>query len=161
MDLGTTVIGAIFLAFCVVPFVLITQGGKKIEKQLLKKLIALASTKNCTIHKHEVCGELAIGIDNQKKVVFFHNKTQGADIEKTIDLSEIEKCTVLNTSKTIKNKNSSHKAIQKLELVFHPSNKKKPEIALTFFDIEDSSQLSGELQMTEDWSKHLNSLLTV
>lgn len=77
-----------------------------------------------------------------------------------IDLSEIQKCKVVKTSRTVNYKNSSTIVIEKLELYFYPNDKNKTQILLEFYNTNsDISVLSGELQLIEKWSDTINNRL--
>ncbi|HET6245272.1 MAG: hypothetical protein H0V01_02025 [Bacteroidetes bacterium] len=138
MDLGSAIIGAILIAICIVPFILMSRGRKKREKQILQSLTDIAVQHNCQISQHEFCGDFVIGIDEAKNFVFFHKQRKDRVIEQFIDLAKIQNCKVINSNQTITNKDGNYKVIDKLELSFIPIAKEKTEITLEFFNSDVS-----------------------
>ena len=63
MDLGSVIIGAVLLAICAVPFLLMGQKRKKRDRQTLQLLFNRANQEKCTISQHEICGDFVIGIE--------------------------------------------------------------------------------------------------
>jgi len=159
MDLGSTIIGAILIAISIVPIILMGKNRKKREKKALQSLIKIANQQNCIISKHENCSDFVIGMDEIKNVVFFYKNINDKELEQVVDLNVIQNCKVINTSRTIKNKDGNQKVIDRLELSFIPTNKNEPGIKMEFFNSNISTQLDGELQSIEKWSKHINDRL--
>lgn len=159
MDLGSAIIGAVAIIICALPFVMMSRSKKKREKIFLQSLSEIATKNNCQITQHEIFGSFAIGLDESKSFVFFYKKMPGKEEEQSIDLGEIQNCKVINTSRTINNKEGNQKVIDKLELSFSPAAKNKPGIKLEFFRSDVSVHLDGELQSIEKWSKLINDLL--
>lgn len=159
MDLGSTIIGAIIIAICIVPFIIMSQNRKKRERKTLQLLINIANQQNCIISKHEICGDFIIGIDETKNFVFFFKQLKDKVVEQYINLAEIQSCKVKNTARTVIIKNYNHNVIDKLELNFIPFDKNKKETTLEFFNTENSLQIVGEFQSVEKWSKLINDSL--
>ena len=159
MDLGSAIIGAIVIIICALPFVMMSRNSKKREKKNLQSLSEIATQNNCQIDQHEIFGSSAIGIDETKNFVFFYKLTKDKGIEQSVDLSEVQNCKVINTSRTLNNKGGNRKVIDKLELSFLPIVQNRSEIKLEFFNSDDNLQLLGELQSIEKWSKLINDRL--
>lgn len=159
MDLGNTVTGIILVAICVVPVVIVEHNRKKRERKTLQSLINIANQQNCKVSKHEICGDFVIGIDESKKNVFFSKQTKDEVINQFVNLAEIKNCIVQNATRRIVNKDSTTNVVDKLELNFIPLDKSKNEITMEFFNSEINTQLNGELQSFERWSKLINSYL--
>lgn len=159
MDISSIITTAIFIAVCIIPFVLMGQKNKKRKKGELQSLINIANQQNCTISKSEILNDYVIGMDEAKKQVFFFKKQKDNVIEEYINLAEIKISKVKNTGRAITYNNSNQSIIEKLELVFIPLDKNRKEIAWEFFNTDNSSQLSGELQSAEEWSNRINESL--
>lgn len=159
MDLGSTIVGAIIIIICIVPFILMSQSIKKRKRQMLQSLTKIATQHYCQITQYEFCGDFIIGIDKIKNFVFFYKKLKDKEVEQFIDLDNIQNCKVINLNRTITNKDGNHKVIDKLALDFIPISKDKTEITLEFFNSDVSIQFSGELQSIEKWSKLINDQL--
>lgn len=161
MDLGSITIGAILLAICIVPFIIMSMGKSKREKQMLQSLKDKASKHNCQISQVEFCGDYVIGIDEVKNVVFFHKHSKDSVIEQFVDLANFRNCKIINLSRIVTNKEGNYKIIDKLKLSLMPILNNKPETILEFFNSDINAQLYDELQSIEKWSRLINERLSV
>ena len=159
MNFSNIIIVAIVIALCAVPFILMAQNKKKRVRKTLQSLTNIANQQNCTISKHEICGDFTIGIDETKKFVFFIKKSEDKVVEQFINLSEIQNCKAKNTSRIVAYNKENQNVIDKIELCFTPIDKNKKEVSWEFFDADINMQLSGELQSIEQWSKLINDYL--
>ena len=153
-DIGIDIIGAIFSIIAILPIVMLIVNKKKREKKVLQSLSKIAAQNNCQIDQSETLGNFAIGIDKSKNFAFFYKQDQ--EITQSVNLNEIQNCKVIKTIRTFKNKDGNQKEIEKLELSFIPIGKNNPEITFEFFNINVNSQLYGELQSIEKWSRLIN-----
>lgn len=144
MDSGVTIIGIITVLICIFPFILMARSRKIKNEQMLNSLFDLAKSKNCSITNHEICGELLVGIDENKGYFFLYKKNSNGAINQAINLSDIKSCEIINT----KNK---MEVIQKLELKFLPENSKQPEVLAEFYNHVENFQLAGEMQLINKW----------
>ena len=156
MDLGTAIIGLIFILVCTIPFVLISRSRRKDEKKLFISLKNLAEKQQSKITQHEVCSNYAIGIDETKNFVFFQLKKEKEIKPQFIDLSTIKKCKINNIGSATSNEN---RIIEQLNLELIPINKNKNNTVLEFYNSDQSYQLNGEFQSIEKWNKLINSKL--
>jgi len=156
METGTLIMGAILIAICLMPFILLGLSRKKREKQLLHSLTNIAEKQNCQISYHENCRELIIGIDESNHYLFFfkHENEKGTD--QYVHLTEIQNCKLVNKSRAINKKENNVMVIDKLELSFRPIDKNKNEFSWEFYNSEVSSHLDDELQLLEKWVKIVN-----
>ncbi len=77
-----------------------------------------------------------------------------------MNLNEISKCQVINSSRTLNNKEGIVKLVDKLKLTFTPLDKNKPDIILECYNVAfDNLTLSGELQLVDKWCTLSNSKL--
>ncbi len=161
MNPYTVIAGAVLLAVCILPLFIIIRSRKKVENQMSKSLEKIANASNCQLSFKDLSGNFAIGIDDNKKFVFFFKNSKVAVIEESIELAKYKSCKVIKSSKTIKSGNGTYNEIEKLELNFIPKIKDNEEINLEFFNAEGSFQLNGELQVIEKWSNLINKRLQV
>lgn len=160
MDSGTTLTGILLLLMCILPIVYLTRKRKKRENLFLQSLFSSAEKSNCKISQHDIWSNSAIGIDKEFPKLFFIRKTANNEISKEINLSEIQKCRVITTSRSVITKGGNQSVIDKLELAFANREKNMPEIMLEFYSTDhDSFSLSGELQLTEKWSEIANATI--
>ncbi|MEZ4887744.1 MAG: hypothetical protein R3E32_23620 [Chitinophagales bacterium] len=159
MDLTTILLGTFLTALCFIPFVWMSRNSKKIEKQLLQSLSDIAAQQNCKITQHELCGKIAVGLDENAHTFLFFKEGKSNQTAQHIDLDEIKNCTVVNTSRSVNNIGGNSRVIERLELSFLPISKNKAPFVLEFYNSEETMELSGELQFIEKWSKIINGQL--
>jgi len=133
---------------------------KKRENEKLQQITSIANKSNCKITQHESCGDFIIGIDETNRYVFFSKKINDDAISQFINLAEIRNCKINNTIRTVTNSGSSAAVIDRLSLLFVPVSKDKPDIVLEFYNADENTQLSGELQLIEKWSKIINDCIS-
>lgn len=157
MDLGATIVGIIIIIICIIPFALMSINSRKKEKKLLQGLTEIAESNNCKINRYELWNSSTIGIDDTSLMFFYTRKSEGIDISQHLNLSEIQKCRVISSSRTVSSKDGNFKVIEKLELVFSYKDKNRGEMALEFYNADyDSLTLTGELQLVEKWCNLFN-----
>lgn len=159
MYLVNAIIGVIMLGICILPFILLNQRNKRNKKKSFQSLVKIANLNNCTIHDFETCGDYVIGIDVKKKFVFFKKDYNKSTVEESINLAEILNCKVLQTTRTVSNKDGKQNVIEKLELVLAPIDKNSKEIKLEFYNETQRFQLVGEIKSIEKWCKTINEVL--
>lgn len=157
MDLGATIVGIVIVGVCIIPFVLINRNSRKKKERLLTGLFGYAEKNNDKISRFDVWSNSTIGIDDTSRRIFFTGKVNETEIFQLIPLDEIQKCRLINSSRTVNHKDGNYKVIDKLELAFTYWEKGKPETVLEFYNREtDSLTLTGELQLTEKWNAIAN-----
>jgi hypothetical protein len=156
MDLVNFLILAIALGLLASPLLFISRNRKKREKKMLQLVADIAQKHGGTIVYHDFCGDFVIGFDNVKSLVFFYKKEENKQLEQYVNLADFQKCTIINVGKSVVNKLGNYKVIDLLALNFVPQLKTKNEVRFEFYNAEKNTQISGELQLIEKWSKMLN-----
>jgi len=159
MDKGSAIMGAVLIALIIIPFIIYSRNASKKKSQLLKQLKALASANNGQISRHEFSGHTLIGIDENKRLVFFIKKIHDQLTEQFIDLAGIQEVKIYNGGKLINNQNAEVRISDKLEMGFIPREPGHVTTKLEFFNVKDNFQLHTELQTAEKWAEEINSLL--
>ena len=159
MDLTSTIIGVGLLLLCVLPFVFMGRKRRKNENLLKQKLHSLAADKQCKLANCEVHGNFAMAMDESGNYLFYSNSKRQQDVNCSINLTEIQSCKVVNTSRTLEDSGDKRTIIDKLELSFAPIEKSKPAILLEFYEVSEDLQLNGELQAIQMWEDQINSRL--
>ena len=150
-------IGGLTVAAFVVPLVLLTRGRKVKEKKFLQALTDMAGKSGNSISEHEYFNNTVIGIDKKSHFVFFIRKTNPGEASQEVDLKDVFRCRVLNTSNTVSQKTSTYTVIEKIQLVFAFKDKTRPETYLEFYNNDhDNLTVSGELQIAEKWARIIN-----
>lgn len=156
MELGIAAIGIASVAICAMPFVVTSRSRKSKEKKMKASLNDVANKHNCTISEHEIFGHYAIGVDQEKKFVFFISKS-GEDLnQQYVDLSTIKTCEIANIGKSYARK---EKITERLLLNLFPKNNNEPDTVFEFYDVEVNFQLSGEFQSIQKWNSAIKNLL--
>jgi len=161
MDSGTTIMGIVILFICVTPIILSTVHNSRKKKKILQGLFDFAEKNNCKISQNGMSNSLTIGIDDTANMVFFRNETKDNEILQQINLSEVQQCRVVNSTRTVKNKNSNYSVVEKLELAFTNQDKNKKEIVLEFYNqFNDGLTVDGEVQFVEKWCNIINNKIS-
>ncbi len=140
MDLGTTITVLVILLIGVIPFALMNRSNKKREREFLEALNKLAEENSSKISSHDIWSNSAIGMDEITNMLFFTIKAKGSQTVEQINIADIQKCKLINTSRNFSNNGVNSKIIDKLALVF------------TYFD---------KLQLAEKWSKMVNEKIVI
>lgn len=156
MEFGVTAIGLASVALCAMPFVLTNRNRKIKEKKMMSSLNDIATTHHCKLTEYEIFGHYAIGLDTEKKFVFFISKNGEELHEQYADLATIKTTEIANIGKSFARK---EKITERLLLQLFPKNTNAPDVVFEFYDVEVNYQLSGEFQSIEKWNKTIKNLL--
>ncbi len=157
MHLGTTIIAIVITIIFTIPFVILGRNNKRKKNKLLQGLTKIADSHQCTISRFDVWAGNAIGIDDAKHRVFFTRKSNEAETLQQIDLSQIQKCRLINSSRPAGIKGNNFKVTSKLELAFSFLDKNRNDVLLEFYNADyDNLTLTGELQLAEKWFELCN-----
>ena len=158
MDLETTIFVLVLILSIAIPIVILNRKKTQHEKEFVKMFFDLAKKNGCTISEYDIWNNSrVIGIDPQTHKLFFIKRVTGTIETEEINLLEIQKCKVINTNRIFISKDSRHKVIDKLEVVFTYSDQKKTDKILEFYNTEcDSLIIDKELHLTEKWSEIAN-----
>lgn len=159
MDKGSAIMGAVLIALIIIPFIIYSRNARRKKSQLLKQLKALASANNGQISRYEFSGHTLIGIDENKRLVFFIKKVHDQMTEQFVDLNGIQEVKIYNGGKVINNQNAEVRIGDKLEMGFIPREPGQQTTKLEFFNVKDNFQLHTELQTAEKWAEEINSML--
>lgn len=155
MDINMIAIGAILIAVVTIPFLYMANGAKKQKQLLSNSLQQLANANSCVLTKHNIYNSMAIGIDENKGLVFFYKKLNDKEESKIIDLSQTHKCIVVKKTKRI----NKSEIIDSISLLFHQNDGN--DLQFEFYNDDESLQLNGELAAAESWKKEVDNNLKV
>lgn len=161
MDFGTSVIGMIFLLFCVIIFVILSRSNRKREKEVLQTLKRLAADNKCTITQYDTWNNSGIGIDKKTNIIFSTRNINNHSNSLQVMLPEMKKCKVVRSNTRGRHEGGNFNAIEKIELVFTSLDSSKPETIVVFYSADiDGPSLNGEIQVIEKWRKIANDQLS-
>jgi len=158
MDLDIAILGVVLTAICVLPFVWLHRIKKKGENNLLKSLADFAAKHNCSISKKQVHRDFVLGMDENKGCICFYKKSKDEEVSEFIDLAGVKTCKVINTHMVFNTHDGARKVVEKLELSFEPAGSGSA-VTLELYDMYKNVQLSGELQLIEEWADLVNKRL--
>jgi hypothetical protein len=159
MDWGTALIGLLSILICIAPFVILYYKRLKNENKMLQSLNAIAQLHKCKISEHEFCGDFVLGIDENKKFVYFFKQKREEAISLFVDLSEIQTCQFSKKTRNIKNNAENLVITEQIELCFLTKEKSKSQTSFELYNDEINMQLSGELPFADKWSNKINEYL--
>lgn len=150
-ELGNAIVGVIALIICVAPFVLMRISRRRKEKEHLNLLQKNADSQNCKVDRHASFGNCAIGLDSNRKVVFFHRRMH-SDIHQTqIRLSDMVDCHFNTVTRPVDSGNGKVTVIDRIVLVLTPKDTKQKPIKLDFYDSDHDLQLSDQMTQIKVW----------
>jgi hypothetical protein len=122
----------------------------KKTRELLQKF---AEENNCKISHYELFNLISIGIDKDAHQLFFIRTTPENELQQKINLTEIKRCRMEETGRTV---NTVH-VIEKIDLCFSLLAPNQKEISINIYHADyDNLTLSGELQFAEKWVQLIN-----
>lgn len=159
-DKGSALIVLGIAAIIILPLVLLSLFKKAKSRAILKELDKLASNDKAVISRNELWGNFyAMGIDNESKKLFYILKRKDHAEKSVIDLTEVDKCRIININKSIKKQDGKHYTSDRLELVFTFRNAGMAEKILEFYDNSAFMPGADELSRIENWLKVVSSNL--
>ena len=155
MNIEITIIGAILVALCTLPFVYFGMSRKTKEKKVLQALKDFASQHQSTITTHDVSGELIIGLDETTKILFMSKHFEGQVTNKVLQLSDVTGCSV---EKLYKNY-GTQQVVDRLGIRFITKKGNASDEYWELFNSNETYQLSGELQLADAWVSRIKNHL--
>lgn len=156
MDQGTALVGLIIILLCAIPFVLMGLASRNKKKKILNGLMETAVRNHCNISRFELKNNFAIGIDDEAAMAFFKRNSKDSDVSQEVNLSEVQRCRVYNSTRTTGSKGAAN-VVDRLELLFAFQDKTKGDASFEIFNTNHGSlTLTGELQLAEKWAKIFN-----
>lgn len=159
MNTGIAIIGVLIVVISIIPFILVSRAKRKKEKRLRSEIAGMAKSHGCSISMLDVLKDYAVGADENKHFIFFYKHQNGNETKLAINLADIQSCRVINSTRTIGGRDSQYVITDKVALCLTPVEKSNPEIHLELYSADDGTQLVGELELVEKWSKAINNQL--
>jgi hypothetical protein len=159
MDTSNLLFGAVVIALCLFPFALMRISSKKREKIILAPFKKLVDAEGGKITKIDVEKDFVIGADEHKKLVFFHTSLPGNMEQHTVDLNTIQRCELVQISRTSTKNNDVYKVIDKLALKLVPKKEGIPAVNIQLYDSDRSFQIGEELVIANKWHEVINNVL--
>ncbi len=160
MDAVSVIIGLIVVGFFLLIFILPAMNTKKREKKMLLALNKLAEKYNSKIDQKEMIGDVMIGLDPLKGILYFYKPQKDQEISDTLLLNDISRCKLLIQMKQMKSNNENFNPYEKLGLEFNMKEKDKPTVTWLFYHFEEYSHLNLDLKQLEKWEKLIQDIIS-
>ncbi|MCW5898226.1 MAG: hypothetical protein KIT10_03065 [Flavobacteriales bacterium] len=158
MDGATIVVGIIVLAMLTLPFVLDTIRRRKKASHLLHALRSLALQQQCKVDQHAVVGDMALGMDKTRNILFYFSDLEEPPAAQRVDLAEIRACQAVK-EKAGKRSADATALPDRVELALLPKAKGGSETRLVLFQATLGVAVNGEVRIAEEWAKLINDRL--
>ncbi|MCG9880419.1 MAG: hypothetical protein MH472_07465 [Bacteroidia bacterium] len=151
MDLSSIIIGAIFLAAFILPFIWMGIRRKKEEKKNILSFQQYALEQNETIVNIDVMEILMIAFNVNKSKLYFAFKDGESWNYHHINTNEISSVKVNRVSSAITTTNGTKDLIKKLQLNLYFKHKDLPFLPITFYNQQVSMEINDELILLNKW----------
>jgi hypothetical protein len=160
MDTTEIITGIALIGIIIIPFFLHHLKKKKKEAKFLNDLLSLAKNEDSIISQKDFWRECyAIGIDENSKKLLYINKIKDKEQKTAIDLSEVERCSIVNASRSVKIPKGNLTVLDRIDLVFTFNRADLSEKTLEFYDSTTFMTPDGEIPLVEKWMAIINSNL--
>lgn len=160
-DFGSSLVCAVILIICILPFVFLFRGKNKRQKKLFKVIKSMATDNGYELGKFEIFTNFAIGVDAKNNFLFFYKEGKSCAKEYRIALNEIKDCKIIQTDKVINHDKKRGFTVDKLELNLLPYSAQGSEISIEFFNTEDNLPLYSELSSLKSWKEYIQKNLQI
>lgn len=151
MDIQTAILAVATIAVSLSPFFIYSFVTKVKAKNLLAKLQEAARASGTNISEYESCGNFVIGIDDNKKMLFFLRKVPDNPKPQVINLDKVLQCKKIHEARTVKDGGSQYTSVERLGLHFVFRDPSVLDVQLDFFKMDTDIKPTGELQCMEKW----------
>lgn len=158
MESGSFIFGLIALACFIVP-VLYYQAMKRKEKEkFIRYFLQLAGKQQLSLSAYDSWNDrYAIGIDEQRKQLFYLKKQEDKEFVLTIDLAKTDSCSLINAKRNIR----ESVVLDRIALSLSSLVPEQAEKELEFYLREESAAINDELKLAEKWKAHILKALPV
>jgi len=153
MELNSIYAILVIIVLCVISYFWIQRINRQKESEFLQLLTKFSERQGSRIARYDRWNNSIIGANEQLNSFFVVSKRGEEVEEQQIILADYQNIRVNEVSRIVKVNESNSKVVDRIELVFHPMDKYKPEAIVVFYNTDfDSLHLKNELQMAEKWS---------
>jgi len=158
MDRATAIVLILTIALLALPFALDYMSRRRKRSGLLKLLHHAARSHQGQLHQHEIAGQVALGLDNEKKLLFFINQQEQADTVLHVPLAKVQSCKLLVNDRSVKGELTDART-ERVELVFPLKERAGKEHRLLLYRESLGSLPNGEAQLASNWAALLNAMI--
>ena len=135
--------------------------NRRREKYIYSDLHALARENNSTITRSDHWSNTQVGVDeSENNKLFFIRTANNQSIREVISLPEVKDCRLAKAERTVTDNKMKILVIERVELIFHFADAKKPEVALEFYNNDyDALTIRDELLLAKKWQGIVNDFI--
>lgn len=155
IDPATIVVTILVVGSFALPFLLDLHNRRRKARQLLQDLKAMALHHQCTLHHHGTCGPNALGIDEQRNMLFFIHRAKAHAADQVVDLQQVGACAAVPVEAKAR-PNQAPGLLERVELEFAPRQKQQPPIRLLLHHKDHGNPCGDELPFARQWAQRIN-----
>lgn len=152
IDGATLLVGLITMSLLSLPFILDLRQRRRRRSALREALQQLASQAGCRLHQQELSGDLALGLDRDRRILFFISQRAASPESRQVDLRLVRQVEVE------KRLRGGHEGLERVALVLHPTSGGPSLGPLLLFETGQGELPGSELEIALRWSALLNEL---
>ena len=153
MKTSELVITILITILSIFPFVWFTYLGRKRMSKAKKAIDELTKAQNLNFHLKEQWNNSFIGIDEQKKVLFYTKVKSEENESFRIDLNDVKSCKILKDTRDYRREKKIESELQKLDLELELYG--KPNLNINLYNIEDKLSEDFEMKRAELWQRNI------
>lgn len=157
MDTSSIIIGLVILAVFIGPIVLLHLARRKRERRQMVQFEQYVQSKGLQLTDRELWNHYGIGIDAPQQQLFYTKQHLDENREHLIGLADIASCeTTREMTLPTTGKSEDDKVLDRLQLLIRFKDARKEPVHLEFYNRDESTGLSNELELTEKWRKRIH-----
>ena len=153
MKTSELVIAVLITVLSIFPFVWFTYLGKRRMSKGKKAINELTKTQNLDFQLKEQWNNSFIGIDEQKKVLFYAKMKSTENESFRIDLNDVKSCKILKDTRDYRREKKIESELQKLDLELELYG--KPNVTINLYNIDDNLSEDFEMKRAELWQRNI------
>ena len=150
MKISMPIMAILVTMSLVIPYLWFILVGIKDQRKSKKHVENIIKKEHLTLNHKEQWNDNFIGIDLNKKVLFFFKSSEIEPLIHVVNLNDIISCRINKTFNNIKKENKIIAELKTLdlELIY---NSKKENLTLNFFDVDNYFNEDFEQRRAEKW----------
>lgn len=160
MDITTALIGLLVVALILIPFIAMGRKSGRNARELGSLLRDFAATHDGNITRMDYVRNMALGLDERERVLYFLKRTAEGNQTRRIDLNHVRDCRVVQTRRTVRQGGVADSFIESLRLAFSLAAVKQPDDIIELYNADETMQVTSELQLANKWASLVNDLVT-
>ncbi|MCF8237919.1 MAG: hypothetical protein K9I85_07160 [Saprospiraceae bacterium] len=159
MDIGTILIGVIFVAVCAAFFIGINLSQKARRRNIMAHALQIIGVTLEGVGDYSISGNVIIGWLNGEKEFFFYRNSSTGIRSWRISLQDIRQIQLVKEVKSRSTANGNYSFANSIQLRLISALQGKPDVFLPLFSQEEDAQVGSELEVGQDWEKKIRSRL--